>query len=49
MLYFNFVLPLDLDEGTRKRRQTVIDFLRISCRLAADFTDQVSSRILSWK
>ena len=32
---------LDLDEATRKRRQTVVDFLRISCRLSQDFTEEV--------
>ena len=38
---------LDLDEATRKRRQTVVDFLRISCRLSQDFTEEVS--VLSFK
>ena len=32
---------LDLDESTRKRRQTVVDFLRISCRLSLDFSEKV--------
>ena len=33
----------DLDESKKKRRQTVVDFLRISCRLSADFSEKVST------
>ena len=40
----NYVFCLDIDEGTRKRRQTIVDFLRISCRLSEDFSEKVRYR-----
>ena len=35
-----------LDEATRRRRQTLVDFLRKSCRLNNDFTDDEIHKIL---
>ncbi len=36
----------NLDESTRRRRQTLVDFLRKSCRLGNDFDDEEIHRIL---
>jgi len=35
-----------LDESSRRRRQTLVDFLRKSCRLGNDFDDDEIHRIL---
>ena len=36
----------NLDESTRRRRQTLVDFLRKSCRLGNDFADEEIHKIL---
>ena len=35
-----------LDANAKKRRQTLVDFLRKSCKLADDFTDNECHRVL---
>ena len=35
-----------LDEATVKRRQTLVDFIRKSCKLAQDFTNEECHKVL---
>lgn len=35
-----------LDDNTRKRRQTLVDFLRKTCKLASDFSNEEVHRVL---
>ena len=35
-----------LDDGTKRRRQTLVDFLRKSCKLGEDFTEDECHRVL---